>query len=93
MARDGYRCFMSGHPDTDWFFREHPALAQGDEDEDEDLEFDDCDVVPIIKREALLEVRPSLSSHRCQPSPFNANHTCTHRVTRVAARLRPGDNA
>ena len=78
MARDDYRCFMSGYPDTDWFFREHPAPAQGneDEDEDEDLEFDDCDVVPIIKRDVLLEVRLSLSSHCCPPSPFRAICAC-----------------
>ena len=95
MARDDYPCFMSGRPDTDWFFREHPTLAQGaeGEGEEEDLEFDDCDVVPIIKREALLEVRLSLPSHCCPPSPFSANHTCTHCVTRLAARHEPGDNA
>ena len=40
MARDDCRCFMSGYPDTDWFFREPPAFAQGDEDEGEDEEFE-----------------------------------------------------
>ena len=96
MARDDYPCFMSGRPDTDWFFREHPTLAQGaeGEGEEEDLEFDDCDVVPIIKREALLEVRLSLPSHRCPSSPFSTSVPTILALTAVlAARDGPGYNA
>ncbi|KAM5534159.1 hypothetical protein V8D89_012179 [Ganoderma adspersum] len=47
MSRDNCRCFMCGCYDTDWFFRQQP--------QPNDAGFHDCDVVPIIKREVLVQ--------------------------------------
>nr|VWP01235.1 NAD-dependent protein deacylase (EC (Regulatory protein SIR2 homolog) [Ganoderma boninense] len=48
MARDNYYCFMCGQYDTDWFFKQQPEPPDG-------ADFNDCDVVRIIKREVLAQ--------------------------------------
>ena len=48
MARDNYYCFMCGRYETDWFFRQPESKLDG-------MDFNDCDVVPIVKREVLAQ--------------------------------------
>ena len=50
MARDNYYCFMCGRYETDWFFRQPESKLDG-------MDFNDCDVVPIIKREIDGQLR------------------------------------
>ncbi len=70
MARDNYYCFMCGCYDTDWFVRQQPKPDGAD--------FEYCNVVSIIKREALAQdedipeggVHEVCQSFLGRPSPF-----------------------
>ena len=82
MARDNYYCFMCGRYETDWFFRQPESKLDG-------MDCNDCDVVPIIKREVLAQNEDPSEGITGAGEVCQSFHSCPWRCTsqRIPSRL------